>query len=557
MRIKNILPSLLCLLTVAECFGINTKQIKAAETYGTGAQVAEDMVSGEKEHAAIYDRFLKNEEKVLIDCSGDAEALFSFKRYEGQELVLSDVINNIVNYYYTVDESAVSLGEVEYAYLDCGKDGNEEIALRVGVQGDFDREIYLIIEEIGGKLKTVYSNLEYLEKKISINEYGYIESMDIPSGKSVCKEYVDGMGNYHYIATEKTDSDKFPYGDLIRRSVERENEQKYFTFSKTEIYPDGYVFDSADLNNTKSNEKDDICCGNLIGHINFSKYLKSSPYVFNASEDAANHTIFKDSRGIIEYTESLGLKLYSRDDYVKMLEAKEKESGLTDDIKNGHLLNWNKLDCGSFSMNIRSISADGDYLAYDALIRRLKKSIEDDNYNGHTPELTGLSYVLSWELTDDDITVGYFRKDVDGDGIDELFFGSCRNDDNEYYSSPFDCVIYDMFAIRGGKLTHVFSGAERSRYYLCENGAIANESASSASESSWSFYKYHEGELELIEGLYTRLDSELVEHTYYNDGSKESEVDDSVVGMYSFDFRDFAKYKYQKIDYIPIIEKEK
>ena len=147
MRIKNILPSLLCLLTVAECFGINTKQIKAAETYGTGAQVAEDMVSGEKEHAAIYDRFLKNEEKVLIDCSGYAEDFFSFKRYEGQELVLSDVINNIVNYYYTVDESAVSLGEVEYAYLDCGKDGNEEIALRVGVQGDFDREIYLIIEE--------------------------------------------------------------------------------------------------------------------------------------------------------------------------------------------------------------------------------------------------------------------------------------------------------------------------------------------------------------------------------------------------------------------------
>ena len=193
MRIKNILPSLLCLLTVAECFGINTKQIKAAETYGTGAQVAEDMVSGEKEHAAIYDRFLKNEEKVLIDCSGYAEELFSFKRYEGQELVL--------------------------------------------------------------------------------------------------------------------------------------------------------------------------------------------PYI----------------------------------------------------IKNRYLLSWNKLDCSSFPMNIRSISADGDYLAYDALICRLKKSIEDDNYNGQTPELTGLSYVLSWELADDDVTAGYFRKDVDGDGIDELLFGSCRNNDNEYY----------------------------------------------------------------------------------------------------------------------------
>ena len=63
--------------------------------------------------------------------------------------------------------------------------------------------------------------------------------------------------------------------------------------------------------------------------------------------------------------------------------------------------------------------------------------------------------------------------------------------------------------------------------------------------------------MELIEGLYTRLDSELVTHMYYNDGSKESEVDDSVVGMYSFDSPDFAKYKYQKIDYIPIIEKEK
>ncbi|WP_026667790.1 hypothetical protein [Butyrivibrio sp. AE2005] len=541
MWIKNILPSLLCLLTVAECFGINTKQVKATEA---------------ESHAAIYDRLLKNEEKVLIDCSGDAEELFSFKRYAGQELVLSEVINNIVNCYYTVDESAVSLGEVEYAYLDCGKDGNDEIALRVGVRGDFEREIYVIIEEIGGKLKTVYSNLEYFEKKICINEYGYIESKDSPYCESVCKEYVDGMGNYHYIATEKTDSDRFPYGNLIRRSAERENEQDYFSFAKTEIYPDRYVFDSADLNNTKSNEMDDICCGNLVGHINFPKYLKSSPYVFNASEDAANHTIFKDSRGIIEYTESLGLKLYSRKDYVKILEAKEKESGLTDEIKNGHLLNWNKFDCSSFSMNIRSISEDGDYLAYDALISRLKKNIEDDNYNGLTPELTGLSYVLSWELADDDVTVGYFIKDIDGDGIDELFFGSCRNDDNEYYSSPFDCVIYDMFAIRGGKLTHVFSGAERSRYYLCENGAIANEGASSASETVWSFYKYHEGELELIEGLYTCLDSELTEHMYYTDGSKESEVDDSVVGMYSFDFRDFAKYKYQKIDYIPIIEKE-
>lgn len=560
MRIKKIFLSLLCLLTVAECFCINTKNIKAVE--------------GEL-HPAIYERFLNNEEKACIDYSGDAGELFSFGKYTGKVLNLSEIINIIVNCYYSVDTRYdISIGKIEYAYLDCGNNGSRELAVKVGIgtteplyyyeekKEDEDFVIYMIVKEISGQLKLAYSNVKYFDTEICINEHGYIERRDVDfkgdyERERVCKEYIDGSGDYHYIATESVFDKKFPYSNKIVRDAEKKRgkDRDYFAFSKSEIYPDGSVIYSADLNNTKNDENDDICCGKLFGHLNLMNYIKSAPYVYNLEEDIADAVLFKDRREVRNYIEPLGIKLYRQEEYKKILDAEEKKAGLTEDIKKGHELKWDKFDSNPDHVGIRLTSLYTGYEAYDALIHRTEKIIEMENYIGpfEAEEWTGISYAVFWEVFDDSSNVGYCRKDIDGDGVDELLIGTGNSEATDYdsWAWGWDNTVYDMFTIKEGRLVQVFSGGERARFYLCENGVIKEEWANSAFNSGDCFYRFEDGELKLIEEFYND-DGRII----YNKNGHKHEIAD--YWRYHKILESLAnKYRCAKNNITPFVDREK
>ena len=131
------------------------------------------------------------------------------------------------------------------------------------------------------------------------------------------------------------------------------------------------------------------------------------------------------------------------------------------------------------------------YPGYDALIAEAQDVLK--NYDRLTDEMGDhFSWVFyaNWDYE----TLGYILRDLDGNGVEELIFG--ENGENGW-----DGIVYDLYTIVDGQVVHIFDGWERNRYYLCENGCIANEAAYSGFEFSYAYYAYSDTELALIEAV--------------------------------------------------------
>ena len=132
-------------------------------------------------------------------------------------------------------------------------------------------------------------------------------------------------------------------------------------------------------------------------------------------------------------------------------------------------------------------SATG-YAAYDALLAE----ISGLRRSGASEAQTDFSHDL---LSANDYyqTPGWLLRDLDGDGIPELLLGADWGDGHS--------VIFNIYRLDGAKAVRVVDGWNRSRWYLCTDGSLANEGSSSAFESSYSYYRYTSGELQHLETL--------------------------------------------------------
>ena len=128
------------------------------------------------------------------------------------------------------------------------------------------------------------------------------------------------------------------------------------------------------------------------------------------------------------------------------------------------------------------------YAAYDALLAE----ISDLRRSGASEAQTDFSHDL---LSANDYyqTPGWLLRDLDGDGIPELLLGADWGDGHS--------VIFNIYRLDGAKAVRVVDGWNRSRWYLCTDGSLANEGNSSAFESSYSYYRYTSGELQHLETL--------------------------------------------------------
>ena len=134
-----------------------------------------------------------------------------------------------------------------------------------------------------------------------------------------------------------------------------------------------------------------------------------------------------------------------------------------------------------------AVSTTG-YATYDALLAE----ISGLRRSGASEAQTDFSHDL---LSANDYyqTPGWLLRDLDGDGIPELLLGADWGDGHS--------VIFNIYRLDGAKAVRMVDGWNRSRWYLCTDGSLANEGSSSAFESSYSYYRYTSGELQHLETL--------------------------------------------------------
>lgn len=81
--------------------------------------------------------------------------------------------------------------------------------------------------------------------------------------------------------------------------------------------------------------------------------------------------------------------------------------------------------------------------------------------------------------------IGYALQDLDGNGIQELIVAQDNNLQH----------LFDVFCLRGGQVSRVFSRSEKYQYFLMQGGTIYCTQQVSESVTGYSFWRIHEGQM--------------------------------------------------------------
>ena len=159
--------------------------------------------SGEKSKE-LYEKFLNNEILVHFSPKNNmgTDSYLDLSNYYEKDFSVDELIDAVVGYLKKDwGDEFVILEEVDYAYIDCGDDGNPELVLHIiSPIPDYESwNEYIVIKNIDGRLETIYTNIAWSRSPMEINEYGYITA----SGDGGAYNYgdynsfLDAEGNYY------------------------------------------------------------------------------------------------------------------------------------------------------------------------------------------------------------------------------------------------------------------------------------------------------------------------------------------------------------------------
>ena len=179
-------------------------------------------------------------------------------------------------------------------------------------------------------------------------------------------------------------------------------------------------------------------------------------------------------------------------------------------------------------------SATG-YAAYDALLAEisgLRRSGASDMQTDFSHDLLSANDYYQ--------TPGWLLRDLDGDGIPELLLGADWGDGHS--------VIFNIYRLDGAKAVRVVDGWNRSRWYLCADGSLANEGSDGASEGTYSYYRYENGALRHLETLISLdgwLYSDTTDHYVGGKGFRSVTEAEAAAVM--------DKYTYEPLSFTPFV----
>ena len=162
----------------------------------------------------LYEAFLHNEADIQIRTEYNHYGALEFEKVlsDGSYYLLPYIKELSVDYLrgewgYTDDIHIEP--EVEYAYLDCGNDGDPELAIRITYPTPNENwRQYFVIKAIDGQLYEAFSTDEWSRRSVSMNEYGYIELTGSNSASSYAfeKSFVDARGEWKFLFGENSEA---------------------------------------------------------------------------------------------------------------------------------------------------------------------------------------------------------------------------------------------------------------------------------------------------------------------------------------------------------------
>ncbi len=180
------------------------------------AEAAEESVDvslePQQDHS-LYESFLRNETTVQIDTGKYYQYCFDKLGIQKQDYTLEELENIFSEYMLkSIGESGKEkvTAETEYAYIDCGKDGKDELAVWVDMEPSAAEgwDPFFIVRENDGALQVVFADYESIFQHIYLNEYGYIiEGSSAGEGSGGAKNsFIDAEGKWHFLYSTHIDS---------------------------------------------------------------------------------------------------------------------------------------------------------------------------------------------------------------------------------------------------------------------------------------------------------------------------------------------------------------
>lgn len=287
-----------------------------------------------QESMQAYEKFLKNDTMIYFDryIQKDYEDKGLYE--QGKGYTLSEILKIVTTHYFE-NSTNKKMNVLHYGYIDCGKDGVNELVLRLSsldlYAQDDDSSLVYIMKYIEGKLVLCYYYETWARSESSLNEYGYYTSSGSGGASLHVEKYglIDKDGKWQFIA-----------------SLEMESDINQLTWSD-ELGQLPVVAETKGI--VGGIELDTVCFNEVINETSKDKDCVYTFYIYDDNmELIEDENLYTNSKYKEIFDEAM-VPFHTPEVISGMILEKERRVGATDEIKKGADITWSELDKTMFS----------------------------------------------------------------------------------------------------------------------------------------------------------------------------------------------------------------
>lgn len=273
----------------------------------------------------------RSKEVYMSFLAGDVKATSMKMRNqmldEGMEYSFGEICDKFIENNSTEDNKP-SVAKVEYAYIDCGDDGKNELAVCVTFDDSMGEFLeYMVFKNTDEMLKYVASFETYYRYESTLNQYGYATTVGSSGANAYGGSYfvIDADGNAKLLYTTEVETGLkeavIPGYCIPEVFVPKDYPENEFADTDR----DGLEMEMTTFEDYMGTAEDD-----------YNRYLQS--YFFKFVDYDGNDVDAKE-----EYQDlykKARLEVVNGNEWQKKIDNHEKEMGVTEKIKNAEAPEW-------------------------------------------------------------------------------------------------------------------------------------------------------------------------------------------------------------------------